>query len=148
MEDSMKTNTELSIDIMARITQVMNEIITTSGEIQINNNRLWKGMLHQFDNTHWRGMISVLKRLNQQHPEMLDMDCVDALVSAEHLLDRYDAYYDAVLDVKNAKVNGKTVAWKLLHGVRETVCRCWGVDLPNADSSKKTSTFDDLYGDA
>ena len=112
----MKTNTDLSIEIMYRMKEFLNNEIRQTGEIKINNKKIWDGWLHKMDNTVWRGILSTLAELEQQHPHLFTLHQSRGIEQGLALLDKYDAYYDNVLDMKNKHVR------KLVH-------RCW--DLPS-----------------
>lgn len=140
-----QTNQQLSASIVAKITHMLNDEILKGGEIQINNKVIWDGMLHRMDNTVWRGCIELLLELNQQHGEMLTLQDLRNLEDALALLNRYDQHYDRVLDMKNRHVDAKKTAWRALMSMREIVCRCWAVDLPNSNTSRVLSNYGSLF---
>ena len=140
-----QTNTELSVDIAVRITKILNDIILASGEIQINNPKIWDGMLHKMDNSVWRGILEMLVELNQQHPAMLTLQDLRNVTDALNLLNKYDNYYDRVLDMKNPHVDAKRSAWRALMSTREIICRCWSQDLPNNNASRVLSRYGSLF---
>lgn len=141
----MNTNTTLSVDIAVRITKILNDEILKGGEIQINNTVIWDTMLHQMDNTVWRGILEMLVQLNTQHQHLLTMNDMRAVSDALALLDRFENYYDSVLDMNNRHVQAKRTAWRALMTTREVICRCWDLDLPNSDTSKVLSNYGSLF---
>ena len=141
----MNTNTTLSVDIAVRITKILNDEILKGGEIQINNSVIWDTMLHQMDNTVWRGILEMLVQLNTQHQHLLTMNDMRAVSDALALLDRFENYYDSVLDMNNRHVQAKRTAWRALMTTREVICRCWDLDLPNSDTSKVLSNYGSLF---
>jgi hypothetical protein len=140
-----QTNLELSIDIACRITHILNDEILKAGEIQINNATIWQGMLHKMDNEIWRGILEMFIELNQQQPQMLSIQDLGNVTDAVALLDKYDNHYDRVLDMKNRHVDAKKTAWRALMSTREIICRCWGLELPNSNSSRVLSTYGSLF---
>ena len=141
----MKTNTDLSIEIMYRMKEFLNNEIRQTGEIKINNKKIWDGWLHKMDNTVWRGILSTLAELEQQHPHLFTLHQSRGIEQGLALLDKYDAYYDNVLDMKNKHVKAKGIAWNCMHTVREVWNLCVGENLPNLDSSRITSTYGDIF---
>jgi len=139
------TNIGLSVDIATRITKILNDQILKSGEIQINNSVIWDGILHKMDNSIWRGIIEMLNLLNEQHPDMLSITDLANIQDAEKLLDKFEDYYESVLDMPNRHVGAKKVAWRTLMSTREIICRCWNMDLPNNNTGKVLSNYGDLF---
>lgn len=141
------TTQELSVEIIYRIAAMLNTEIEKHGEIQINNPTIWNGFLHQMPNEVWRGIVETLLELNKQHPEMVDINQLSALQEAQGLLNRYDQYYDRVMDMKNRHVQAKRVAWKCLMSIREIYNRCAGIRLSNSDHSRVKTNFGELFTD-
>jgi hypothetical protein len=139
------TTTELSVDIACRITRILNDEIFKSGQIQINNSTIWTGMLHQMDNAVWRGVLEMLSELNEQSPGMLTIQDLRNVTDALNLLNKFENYYDRVLDMKNRHVDAKKCAWRALMSTREIICRCWAMDVPNSDKSRVLSTYGSLF---
>lgn len=140
-----QTNTQLSIEIMYRMKEFLNNEIRQNGEIQINNKRIWDGWLHKMDNEVWYGILYTLQELEKQYPKYFSMHQMDAVQEALILLNKFSDHYDKVLDMNNKHVRAKKVAWKCLHTVREVWNDCVGEDLPNLDSSRVSSNFGDLF---
>lgn len=141
----MATQLELSVEIATRITKMLNDIILSSGQIQLNNKTIWDGMLHKMDNEVWQGIISMLLELNAQHPHTLTIQDLRNVSDAQALLNKYANYYDRVLDMRNRHVDAKKTAWKTLMTTREVICRCWELDLPNEDRSRVISNYDNIF---
>lgn len=139
------TNTEISVDIATRITHILNDEIRKSGQIQINNKTIWNTMLHKMDNEVWRGILEMFQELNKEHGSYLTIQDLKNITDALALLDKYDNFYDRVLDMKNRHVDAKKTAWRALMSTREIVCRCWGLDLPNSDKSRVLSNYGSLF---
>jgi hypothetical protein len=140
-----QTNIDISIDIAAKITKILNDEILKGGEIQINNSVIWDGMLHKMDNAVWRGVLEVMFALNSEHPHLLTIQDLRNLEDAAALLNKYENYYDRVLDMKNRHVDAKKTAWRALMSTREIICRCWELDLPNSKHSKVLSNYGALF---
>lgn len=140
-----QTTTELSIEIWYQLTEFLNTEIRQNGEIQINNKRIWDGWLHRMDNAVWRGLLETADLLHQQHPELFDLWAYTAIQDGLKLLNRYDNYYDRVMDMRNRHVQAKGIAWKCLMTLRETWNRAVEYDLPNSDTSRVTTNFDTIF---
>lgn len=140
----MKTKTELSIEIAYRIASMLNHEIETNGEIKINNKTIWSGFLHQMDNEVWMGVIDVLETLCEQHPALFKHYDERNIQDARRALDKYSAYYDQVLDMRNRHLDHKKLAWRLLMTTREVWNRACDIHLPNSDKSKVLNNFGDI----
>jgi hypothetical protein len=140
-----QTNTQLSIEIMYRLKEFLNNEIRQNGEIQINNKRIWDGWLHKMNNEVWAGILETMQTLSHQHPELFNLHQHTAIEDGLKLLNKYSDYYDNVLDMNNKHVKAKGVAWKCLHTVREVWNECVNDLLPNLDSSRVTSTYGDMF---
>jgi hypothetical protein len=141
----MATNTALSIEIMYKLKEFLNNEIRQNGEIQINNKRIWDGWLHKMDNEVWYGILETLAQLEREHPKYFNLHQSRAIEEGLTLLNKYSDYYDKVLDMNNKHVKAKGVAWKCLHTVREVWNTCVNDPLPNLNSSKVTSTYGDIF---
>lgn len=141
----MATQLELSVEIAVRITKMLNDQILKTGQIQLNNKVIWDGMLHKMDNEVWRGILTMLVELNEQHPRLISLQDLRNISDALALLDKYDNYYDRVLDMRNRHVDAKKTAWRALMTTREIICRCWDLDLPNEDRSRVLSNYDNIF---
>lgn len=140
-----QTNTELSIEIMYKLKEFLNNEIRQNGEIQINNRRIWDGWLHKMDNEVWYGILITLKTLEEHNPKLFTLHQIQAVEDGLVLLNKYSDHYDRVLDMNNRHVKAKSVAWKCLHTVREIWNTAVGEELPNLDSSRVTSTFGSIF---
>lgn len=139
------TNTELSITILCVIQKTLNNIIESSGEIKINNKTIWDGFLHQMDNAVWRGCLETLAVLNDQHPELFSLNHYAAISDGLTALDKFDQYYDKVLDMNTKHIKHKGTAWKCLMTIREVLNNCQGINIPNKDTSKVKTTFGSIF---
>lgn len=142
-----QTTRELSIDIMRHIQRTLNNIIETQGEIKINNKTIWQGYLHQMDNHVWRGILETLNQLSEQSPQLFSQYHLLAIEQGLAALDRFDMYYDNVLDMKNHHLNHKKIAWKCLMTVREIMNTAHDIRLPNCDTSRVKTNLGDLFSD-
>jgi hypothetical protein len=139
------TRTELSVEIIYRISEFLNAEIRQHGETQKDNPRIWHGFLHKMDNSVWRGVLETLALLSKQHPELFKIEHLTAIDEGLTLLDKYEDYYDRVLDMKNRHVDAKRVAWKCLMTTREVYCAACDIYLPNKDSSRVLTTFGEIF---
>jgi hypothetical protein len=137
--------TELSVEVIYRIARMLNTEIESNGQIQLNNKKIWEGFLHQMPNEVWRGVLETLALLNYQHPELFEYNHVTAIELGLGALDKYDSYYDNVLDMRNRHLDHKKIAWKCLMTTREVYNRCCDIYLPNSDVSKVKTTFSSIF---
>ena len=141
----MKTNINVAIEIAYLIKEKLNNEILNNGEIKINNKELWHGYLHQLDNAAWSGMIDLYLELYKQQPRLFKLNHLNALTRARELLDKYSDYYDNVLDMRNKKMSNKGTAWACIMTIREVWNEAVGVYLPNDNSSKEKTTFNNVF---
>lgn len=139
------TNTELSIEIMHHIQRMLNNQIENQGAIKINNKTIWNGFLHKMDNSVWRGCLETLQQLEEQSPALFDSYHRDAVAAGLKALDKYEQYYDRVLDMRNKHVDHKKIAWRCLMTIREVMNRATGIKLDNSDASRVKTQFGDLF---
>lgn len=140
-----QTNTELTVVILCHIQKTLNNIIESTGEIKINNKTIWDGYLHQMDNTVWRGCLETLAVLNDQHSELFTMHHYKAMLDGLTALDKFEQYYDMVLDMNTKTIKHKGTAWKCLMTIREVLNNCQGITILNSDTSKVKTTFKAIF---
>ncbi len=136
---------ETSIAVMRAIAEMLNTEIRKNGEIQINNSIIWDGYLHQMHNEDWRGVLETMNTLYQQHPQLFTMQNADAIQDGLELLNKFDQYYDRVMDMRNRHVSAKKIAWKCIMCIREVWNQATDEYLPNSDESKTKTSFGDLF---
>jgi len=136
---------ETSIAVMRAIAEMLNTEIRKNGEIQINNSVIWDGYLHQMHNEDWRGVLETMNTLYQQHPQLFTMQNADAIQDGLELLNKFDQYYDRVMDMRNRHVSAKKIAWKCIMCIREVWNQATDEYLPNSDESKTKTSFGDLF---
>lgn len=112
------------------ITDLLNGIIQDTGKaIDIDNQSIWAGFLHQreVDNEFWEDTIQAL--------EMLERECRwafkgfhrEALWTARSALDEHRTEHPRCMDQKSNK--GKT--WKLIMSTREVINAINEINIPN-----------------
>ena len=138
---------ETSIAVIEAIAEMLNTEIRKTGEIQINNSTIWDGYLHQMHNEDWRGILATMNNLAGQHPELFTLQNLEAIRDGIALLDKFDQYYDRVMDMRNRHVSAKKTAWKCIMSIREVYCKANGIYLPNSDESKVKTSYNDLFGE-
>jgi hypothetical protein len=141
----MSTTVELSIEIMTHIQRMLNNQIENHGEIKINNKTIWNGFLHQMDNHVWRGCLETLEELSQQHPALFDHYHLNAIESGLKALDKYEQYYDRVLDMRNRHLDHKKIAWRCIMTIREVMNRAQNITLKNSDEAQVKTSFGSLF---
>ena len=138
-------NTKLAIEIAHRIKEMLNMEIRKTGEIQINNKTIWDGWLHKLNNEEWYGVLHMMAELYHQHPELFKTEHVDAVEQGLQHMHKFQDYYDRCMDMNNRHVRAKRIAWKCIMAIREIFTLAQGEYLPNSDSSRVTSTYDELF---
>jgi hypothetical protein len=138
---------ETSIAVIEAIAEMLNTEIRKNGEIQINNSTIWDGYLHQMHNEDWRGILATMNTLAEQHPELFTLQNLEAIRDGIALLDKFDQYYDRVMDMRNRHVSAKKTAWKCIMSIREVYCKANGIYLPNSNESQVKTSFNDLFGE-
>jgi hypothetical protein len=138
-------NTKNSVELIYRISEHLNQIIRNSGQIQINNKQIWNEVLHQLENSHWRGILETLEALCDQNPNLGNLQHRIAISQGLAVLEKYEAYYDRCMDVRTKHLNNKGTAWKCLMTMRELYTTAIGENLPNADTSKVRSTYEEIF---
>lgn len=140
-----QTNTELSVEIICRLAETLNQIIRNEGEIQINNKTIWDNILHRMDNSVWHGVLATLAELNLQQPSLFKNYHVEAIDQGLALLHKFDQYYDRVLDMNTRQIKNKKTAWRCLMAIREIYNSATDTHLPNSNHSKVKTQFGDLF---
>lgn len=130
---------------MHHIQRMLNNQIENHGEIKINNKTIWSGFLHQMGNDVWRGILETLDELSEQSPALFDQYHLDSIRLGLAALDRYDSYYDSVLDMRNRHVDHKKIAWRCLMTIREVMNRATGKRIENSDTAQVKTQFGDLF---
>lgn len=137
-QDAIKQRvTEIGVDTAVEITKILNEEILKGGEIQEDNSAIWDGWLHKKDNEDWQAMLIAMRELMREYPRFFkqkDMDILDTVWTTL----QSKGNVERVLDTKKYK----GTAWGAIHTVREVVCRCWDLYLPNNDGSKRQKVDD------
>lgn len=107
--------------------KMLNNIILEQGFIDINDTRIWKGILNSWENEDWEYVLTTVAYLLQEHPEFFQNQHVDAFNTAASTLLKYNTELDRVLD---KRVHRK-IAWKMFMTLRELWNKCNNIYLPN-----------------
>ena len=118
------------------IATFLNDYIREHGQIQINNNELWREYLHRWDNQDWTEIIETVAELHKKYPEYFHKFHKDAIAAAITILIEHSDT-KRVMDRKQHK----KIAWKMIMTMRETWNAATGIDLPNEPIDK----FGDLF---
>ena len=135
------TELDQGIERWGAIARTLNEIIENTGQIDINNEVIWKGFLHSWENEDWELVLSAVAHLLEQHPSMFKSFHKDAFLTAANVLVSKMDSVDRVLD---RKYNKKT-AWKMIMTLRELWNQAHGTYLPNDNSSRKRNEFHAMF---
>ena len=134
---------ETTITLIHKIAEFLNTQIELAGAIKPNNRTIWHTVLHNLTNDQWHAILETLQTLINQNPTIGTIDHIDCIEHALKTLNKYQMY-DKCLDIKNATINNKPIAWKALMTVREVYNQCTDIHIPNHDSSRVTNTFKEI----
>lgn len=134
-EQRIQRQTEQGITLWGDISETLNGMIRSNGQIQINNETIWGEYLHKWNNEEWALVLAVLRDLMEAEPGLFKSFHENAVLEAETVLIKYWNEHARVLD----KRAHKKKAWKLLMTMREVWNKARGLDIPNEDSSKITT---------
>ena len=112
------------------ITDLLNGIIQTTGKaIDIDNQKIWAGFLHQreVDNEFWEDTIAAMEMLEREAKEAFKAFNREAVWAARQALDENRTQHPRCMDQKTAK--GKT--WRLIMSIREVINAVNELDIPN-----------------
>ena len=112
------------------ITDLLNGIITDTGKaIDIDNQMIWKGFLHQRedDKEFWEDTIQAMEMLERECRAKFKGFNHEALWGAREALDTNKSKHPRCMD--QAPNKGKT--WKLIMSIREVINAINDLDLPN-----------------
>ena len=135
---------DLTITLIVKIAQHLNNQILLAGAIKPDNRNIWHSVLHQLTNDQWYAILYTLEVLMAQNPTIGTVEHHSTIEAGLKTLNKYQLY-DRCLDMKNHVANNKPIAWKCLMTIRELYNECTNTDIPNADHSRTTSTFKELY---
>ena len=120
----MNTTTN-AVEEICSVVHCLNQIIETTGPIDINNKTIWQGYLHRWTNEDWRGMLCVMGEIiaetwyNQPwHVTSLEQAISVFLRDQDH---------PRCMDRKPNKAH----AWRMIMTMREVVNAVWGTRIPN-----------------
>lgn len=112
------------------ITDLLNGIIKDTGKaIDIDNQSIWKGFLHQsdVDNEFWEDTIQAMEMLERECRDKFKVFNREAVWNAREALDAGKSSHPRTMDTKFNK--GKT--WKLIMSIREVINEINELDIPN-----------------
>lgn len=113
------------VDEICSIVDSLNEIIETTGPIDINNKTIWDGYLHRWDNDDWRSMLEVMGIVitetfyNQPWHEQNLADALETFLAEQD--------QPRCMDSKR----NKKKAWKMIMTMREVINNVRGVRILN-----------------
>lgn len=131
-------NTQDGNLLCEHITQVLNNIITTTGQqIDKDEPKIWDDFLHQLTNDEWESMFMAFKHMVDKHSILL----------THHQQRKFDEAYATFqkdknkrarcMDIRNRFMNTKTLAWGMIMTVREVVNQANKQHIPNVDQVKQ-----------
>lgn len=135
------TTLEHGLDLWQEVAETLNKIIEQHGHIDINNELIWQGILHRWDNEQWVYAVAAVAKFYEQHPEFFKTFHRDAYMDALSTLRKYVDVHDRVLD----KRVHKKVAWKMIMTMRELWNAASGIYLPNDYNSRKLNEYSNLF---
>lgn len=137
----MKSPLEQGLDRWEEIATTLNSIIKREGEIDINNEIIWKGFLHRWENQDWELALTAVATLMEEHPGLFRKYHIDAFRDAAGTLVKHMDTTDRVLD----KRMFKKTAWKMIMTMREVWNNAQGNYVPNDKSARKLNEFNSLF---
>lgn len=134
-------NSQDGLILMEHITNVLNNLITTTGkQIDRDEKVIWDEFLHQLTNDEWDSMFMAFKEIVDKHGILL----------THHQQRKYDEAYttfqkdklkrEKCMDILNKFMNTRTLAWGMIMVIREVVNQANKVDVPNVDAPKTVET--------
>lgn len=119
------------------ITQILNNIITTTGkQIDKDEPAIWDDFLHQLTNDEWESMFMAFKSLLDKHNILL----------THHQQRKFDEAYitfqkdkhkrQRCMDIRNKFMNTKAMSWGMIMTIREIVNQANKQNIPNVDAPK------------
>jgi hypothetical protein len=112
------------------ITDLLNGIILETGKaIDIDNQKIWSGFLHQreVDNEFWKETIEAMEMLVREVPRKFKPFNREAVFNAREALTNSSDNHPRCMDQRENK--GKT--WKLIMSIREVINEINEVSIPN-----------------
>jgi oligoendopeptidase F len=112
------------------ITDLLNGIIKDTGKaIDIDNQKIWSGFLHQreVDNEFWEQTLDAMEMLVREVPRKFKPFNREAVYNAREALKSFSSNHPRCMDQKENK--GKT--WKLIMTVREVINAINEIEIPN-----------------
>jgi hypothetical protein len=110
---------DLALDIWHDLAACLNskEIIT------INDRSIWDGFLHKWSNRDWELIFESSIMLHDLHPEVFTPCHIDALTLALTAF-KNSCQDPRCMDIKNARINNKGIAWRWIMSMREIWNNC------------------------
>ena len=112
------------------ITDLLNGIIKDTGKaIDIDNQKIWSGFLHQreVDNEFWEQTLDAMEMLVREVPRKFKPFNREAVYNAREALKSCSQNHPRCMDQKDNK--GKT--WKLIMSIREVINAINEIEIPN-----------------
>jgi hypothetical protein len=123
----MSQELEQGLDHWHSIAQCLNDEIRKSGEIAIDNRRIWDGYLHRWNNDDWAMILIAFDQLMTDHPNLVKPFHRDAFETAKGVyLDHCDDHARC-LDTRQTKRH----AWRMIMSLREVWNAVNNINLPN-----------------
>jgi len=126
-----KSLTLTGIDLWQQISELLNAKIRKHGRLQFNDTDIWNDTLHQWTNTQWLLIISVMERLYQNHPEYFDPGHITSVRQCRDLILTHHQNFSRVMNQRDIGIDHKGRAWRGVCTFREVWNNVHGIDLPN-----------------
>jgi hypothetical protein len=111
----MKTNLERGLDRWQEAADFLNSIILEHGTIEINNRKIWSGILHDWDNEDWQLVLEAVGDLYSNHRGFFKQYHKEALENCVKTLIDRGQDHPRILDTKAYK----GLEWRMLMTLRE-----------------------------
>lgn len=122
----MKSSLERGLDRWQEAADFLNGIVIDKGTIDINNQGIWQGILHDWDNEDWILVLEAVGELYQSHRGFFKTYHKDALLNSTKILMDRGSDHPRILDTKPYK----GVEWRMLMTLRELWNSCQDQYIP------------------
>lgn len=111
----MKTPIERALDRWQEAADFLNEVIKQEGTIEINNRKIWSGILHDWDNEDWTLVLEAVGDLYTHHRGFFKSYHKEAFQNTVKTIIDRGHEHPRILDTKAYK----GLEWRMLMTLRE-----------------------------
>jgi hypothetical protein len=111
----MKTRLQQGVERWNDIANVLNAIAEEPEGITVNDKRIWRGILHDWDNEDWELLLEAVGELLEGHPAFFKQYHKSAWLEATKTLVNSKDHHPRTLDQRRHKKQ----AWRMIMSARE-----------------------------